>query len=121
MAGEMVHLEIPADDVGQALGFYGGLFGWRFEAFPGGPGEYHMTRLAERQGAAVTTMEPGSTTMRAYFAVDDIDASVARVRELGGDAADKLPVPTMGWFATCSDPHGNPFGLWQDDPAAPGA
>jgi len=25
----------------------------------------------------------------------------------------------MGWFATCTDPHGNEFGLWQDDPSAP--
>jgi predicted enzyme related to lactoylglutathione lyase len=25
----------------------------------------------------------------------------------------------MGWFATCSDPEGNEFGLWQNDPAAP--
>jgi predicted enzyme related to lactoylglutathione lyase len=25
----------------------------------------------------------------------------------------------MGWFATCKDPHGNVFGLWQSDPAAP--
>jgi predicted enzyme related to lactoylglutathione lyase len=21
----------------------------------------------------------------------------------------------MGWFATCRDPHGNEFGLWQND------
>jgi predicted enzyme related to lactoylglutathione lyase len=25
----------------------------------------------------------------------------------------------MGWFATCSDPEGNEFGLWQNDPSAP--
>jgi predicted enzyme related to lactoylglutathione lyase len=25
----------------------------------------------------------------------------------------------MGWFATCSDPEGNEFGLWQNDPTAP--
>jgi predicted enzyme related to lactoylglutathione lyase len=24
----------------------------------------------------------------------------------------------MGWFATCTDPHGNEFGLWQTDAAA---
>jgi predicted enzyme related to lactoylglutathione lyase len=21
----------------------------------------------------------------------------------------------MGWFVTCTDPHGNEFGLWQSD------
>jgi predicted enzyme related to lactoylglutathione lyase len=25
----------------------------------------------------------------------------------------------MGWFVTCTDPHGNEFGLWQTDPSAP--
>jgi predicted enzyme related to lactoylglutathione lyase len=25
----------------------------------------------------------------------------------------------MGWFAVCTDPQGNDFGLWQNDPAAP--
>ena len=26
-----------------------------------------------------------------------------------------MPVPSMGWFAVCQDPHGNDFGLWQND------
>jgi predicted enzyme related to lactoylglutathione lyase len=29
-----------------------------------------------------------------------------------------MPVPQMGWFVTCTDPHGNEFGLWQNDPSA---
>ena len=29
-----------------------------------------------------------------------------------------MPVPGMGWFVTCNDPHGNDFGLWQTDSAA---
>jgi predicted enzyme related to lactoylglutathione lyase len=24
----------------------------------------------------------------------------------------------MGYFAVCQDPEGNPFGLWESDPAA---
>jgi predicted enzyme related to lactoylglutathione lyase len=42
-----------------------------------------------------------------------------RVGQLGGQAAEPSPVPAMGWFATCTDPQGNEFGLWQTDPAAP--
>jgi predicted enzyme related to lactoylglutathione lyase len=41
------------------------------------------------------------------------------VNELGGQASDPMPVPSMGWFATCADPHGNEFGLWQNDESAP--
>jgi predicted enzyme related to lactoylglutathione lyase len=119
MPGEIVHIEIPADDTGKSKEFWGSLFGWQFEAFPGeGPSEYHMTRIGERTGGAITNMEPGKHGTRVYFDVDDIDAGAARVKELGGEATDKMPVPNMGWFSVCSDPHGNEFGLWQSDPSA---
>jgi predicted enzyme related to lactoylglutathione lyase len=78
-----------------------------------------MMRLGEQQGGAVTNMEPGKKGMRAYFSVDDIKAGAAKVNELGGSAGEPMSVPSMGWFATCTDPHGNEFGLWQTDPSAP--
>jgi uncharacterized protein len=118
MAGQIVHIEIPVDDTAQGREFWGSLFGWQFQAFPG-PFEYHMTRIAERTGAAITNMEPGKHGVRAYFDVDDINAGAARVKELGGRADDPRPVPEMGWFSTCVDPHGNEFGLWQNDVSAP--
>jgi predicted enzyme related to lactoylglutathione lyase len=77
-----------------------------------------MTRLSENQGAAITNMEPGKKGARVYFDVDDIKAGSARVNELGGKAGDPMPVPSMGWFSTCTDPYGNEFGLWQTDPSA---
>ena len=78
-----------------------------------------MTRLGEQQGAAITNMEPGKRGARTYFSVDDINAGAAKVKELGGESSDPMPVPSMGWFLTCKDPHGNEFGLWQTDPSAP--
>ena len=35
MAGQMVHVEIPAADTAKAREFWGGLFGWQYEAYPG--------------------------------------------------------------------------------------
>jgi len=118
MPGQIIHLEIPADDTGASRAFWGSLFGWQFESFPG-PSEYHMTRIAEGAGAAITNMEPGKRGTRPYFDVDDINAGASRVRELGGQADTPMPVPSMGWFVTCRDPHGNEFGLWQTDTSAP--
>jgi len=118
MAGSIVHIEIPADDTGKSQEFWGSLFEWQFESYPG-PSEYHMTRIDEDSGAAITNMEPGMKGMRAYFGVDDIRAGAARVNELGGQAGEPMPVPSMGWFSTCTDPHGNEFGLWQTDASAP--
>ena len=40
------------------------------------------------------------------------------MKELGGESSDAMAVPSMGWFATCSDSQGNSFGLWQTDPSA---
>jgi hypothetical protein len=50
-----------------------------------------------------------------YFGSDDIDADVAKVKELGGEAEDKQPIPSVGWFARCKDSEGNPFSLFQSD------
>ena len=83
MPGQIVHFEIPADDTGKSREFWGGLFGWQFESSPG-PFEYHMTRISDQGGLAITDMEPGKRGTRAYFEVDDINAGAARVRELGG-------------------------------------
>jgi predicted enzyme related to lactoylglutathione lyase len=114
----MVHIEIPADDVEQATTFWGSLFGWQFQRYEGAPNDYMLMRIGERSGGAITNMEPGKRGVRAYHLVDDVNAGAARVRELGGEASDAMPVPQMGWFVTCSDPHGNEFGLWQNDPSA---
>jgi uncharacterized protein len=115
MAGKPVHLEIPASDTNRAREFYGSLFGWEWQSMEG-PQEYHMTRTSEDTGAAIFPGDPGA--IRPYFEVDDINAGAARVRELGGQADDPQPVPTMGWFSTGTDPEGNPIGLWQTDPNA---
>lgn len=118
MAGQMVHLEIPAGDTQQARAFWGGLFGWEFHAFEGSPSEYHTTQFSETQGGAVMEADGDRRGTRVYFDVDDITASTARVGELGGTAGDAMPVPGMGWFAICTDTEGNEFGLWQTDPSA---
>ena len=117
MPGQIVHFEIPADDTAKSREFWGSLFGWQFESFPG-PFEYHIARIDDRSGAAITTMEPGKKGTRTYFSVEDINAGAARVKELGGESGDPMPVPNMGWFVMCTDPYGSEFGLWQTDPGA---
>ena len=119
MAGQMVHVEIPAGDTEKAREFWGSLFGWQWQTFEG-PTEYHMTRFSETTGGAIYAPDPPNKRgARVYFDVDDINAGSARVNELGGEAGEPMPVPGMGWFSICKDTEGNEFGLWQNDPAAP--
>ncbi|MFO7572284.1 MAG: VOC family protein [Gaiellaceae bacterium] len=118
MSGQMVHVEIPAGDTAKAREFWGGLFGWQFQAFEGSPSEYHVTQLSEQQGGAIMEADGDKRGARVYFDVDDINAATARVGELGGRGGDAMPVPGMGWFAICTDTEGNEFGLWKTDPSA---
>jgi uncharacterized protein len=116
MAGRPVHIELPARDSARSKEFYGSLFGWQFESY--GEMDYHMTRFDEQTGGAISGGEEG-TSPTVYFDVDDIDEAIGRVGELGGNAGEKMPVPSMGWFALCTDTEGTSFGLWQTDPSAP--
>lgn len=118
MAGEVVHVEIPAGDTGRARQFWSSLFGWQWQTIEG-PQEYHMTSISDQTGGAIFPADGQAQGPRPYFAVDDINAGAAKVKELGGQADDPLPVPGMGWFATCKDTEGNNFGLWQTDESAP--
>ena len=77
-----------------------------------------MTRFSENTGGAIYGADGDKRGARVYFDVDDINAGVARVKELGGEAGEAMAVPSMGWFATCTDNEGNDFGLWQTDPNA---
>jgi predicted enzyme related to lactoylglutathione lyase len=114
MPGQIVHFEIPADDTANGREFWSSLFAWQFQPLPG-PYEYHMTRISDQTGGAVTDMEPGKRGILIYFDVDDINAGAARVRELGGEANEPMPIPSTGWLSICKDTHGNEFGLWQND------
>jgi hypothetical protein len=118
MAGKIVHFELPASDVDRAVGFWNGLFSWKIGESMSDQFDYRMFQNAEGQGGAVMASESGGGHMVVYFDTDDIEASIARVRELGGTAGDKQPVPTHGWFAACKDTEGTEFSLWQNDPTA---
>ena len=83
MAGSVVHVELPSADANRAASFWNGLFGWglgdsAMEGF-----DYRMAQIAPEQGVAVfpSPDAPGSGAL-VYFSTDDIDASVAKVREL---------------------------------------
>jgi uncharacterized protein len=118
MAGEIVHIEFPSEDAERAQRFWTGLFGWQF-ADSGMPGlDYRMARTGPESGAAIYATDERDGHAKYYYATEDIDASSAKVRQLGGSAEAKVAVPTHGWFAACRDSEGTAFCLWQVDPAA---
>jgi predicted enzyme related to lactoylglutathione lyase len=118
MAGEIVHFELLVKDADRAQAFWSGLFGWSFQPSPTPEMDYRMAQVDEKSGAAIFQAEKPKEHPNVYLATDDIDASIAKVRELGGEAENKGPVPGFGWFSACKDTEGIEFHLWQGDSAA---
>ncbi len=119
----IVHFDLPADDPERAMAFYSGLFGWKFEKSEG-PFEYYLIETAALDGSPGPgggmgrRGAPGQQIMN-YIGVADIDASLARVAELGGSITmPRTTVPGFGYLAIATDTEGNAFGLWEDDPEA---
>jgi uncharacterized protein len=115
MTGEISFFELGVEDVDRGRVFYEGLFDWRFERAQSGAG-WHIA----------TDGAPGGihggdarATPYVFFAVDDMDAALARVLELGGEVdetnveGDAEQVARTGRFKLCRDDQGSPFGLHQ--------
>jgi predicted enzyme related to lactoylglutathione lyase len=121
MAAKLVHFELPAQDTQRAKGFWSGVFGWQVGDSAMPDFEYLMFQTGPEQGGAIYPQQAGEHGPIVYFDTDDIDASIAAVREHGGQADEKEPIPHVGWFARCTDTEGNRFSLYQSDESAPGS
>ena len=111
MNGELSFFELGVADAGRAREFYGSLFGWEF--------------VEEGKGATIETPNiPGGVhggdagaSPYLFFRVDDLDAALAQVRELGGEVGDYVSeddpetVARFGRFVVCKDDQGSSFGL----------
>jgi predicted enzyme related to lactoylglutathione lyase len=111
MSGEVSFFELGVDDPGRAREFYGSLLGWKL--------------VDQGRGARIETPnvpgglhggDPGASPYL-FFRVDDLDAALARVRELGGEVGEDVTgddpdtVARFGRFALCKDDQGSSFGL----------
>jgi uncharacterized protein len=100
-------LEFPADDLERARRFWSELLGASFDARAEDEGEGWQTRdPAPAFGVHARGRGPGDSFSLPYFAVDDLDAALERVKALGGTVIH----PGARW-AICKDSEGSPFGL----------
>lgn len=108
-----VDTEQPDPDT--AAHFYAEFFGWKIhDAVPAdAPGSYLIATLDGHDVAAIAPGE-GDAGWNTYIACDDADATSAAVTGAGGSvvtaAVDAGP---GGRTATCADPQGAVFRLWQ--------
>ena len=121
--GTPVWFELTATDQDAAQAFYAAVAGWHVAASP--VPEHGGYRVAEADGKPVAGIRkaipeaPGLPGWTIYLATGDVDATAARVVELGGRIAfGPLDIPQVGRFALVSDPQGVVFALMST--ASPG-
>ncbi len=115
------HFEIPVDQPDRAEAFYRDIFGWTFQRFDGAPAYYGMASTGEEQpginGALFQRSPDAVTTIT--MSVDSIEESLAKIEQKGGKVLQgKMPIPGMGYFATCEDTEGNKIGIFTEDNSA---
>ncbi len=112
--------EVMTNDVAAAKTFYTSLLGWSAQDLQMPTGPYTLFMKGGEQVAGCMAIPQGNgqpvcpPNWLSYLRVDDVDATVARARELGArvDVAG-MDIPGIGRFAVLGDPTGATFALFQ--------
>jgi len=114
MSDHGIFIELGVADAERARTFYTGVFGWTMEPGPSGVG---FVIDANGIPGGLHPGDPGASPY-VFFGVDDLDAALARVQELGGSTVemevggeDPESAARFGRFKLCRDDQGSPFGL----------
>ena len=109
-------------DVDGAKAFYESVFGWTTSDQEFGGITYTIGNVGDTGIAGMMTMQAGvpeeaPAFWLTYFAVEDADAAVAKVQELGGSVTmPPMDLAGVGRLAVVADPHGAQFGLIKGEP-----
>ena len=106
--------ELASPDLDASSIFYAALFDWTVEPFEGSPEPYLTIKNGDVVNGGIRTLNsPGPPPhWLVYFAVDDLDASLAKVSELGG-ATHAGPIDIgIARIAVVADPQGAMFALY---------
>jgi len=112
-----IDMSVPDASTREAvMAFLGRVFDWTFEVGSPETGFYTMAMLDGAPVAALMAQPEGAGVWVTYFATDDIDGSVARITDAGGQVfMGPMQVMASGSMALAMDPTGAVFGLWQKD------
>ena len=115
--GEFCWNELATTNLEDCKSFYSELFGWQFQQNDAVGMVYNEISIAGQErfgGMYQMTEEFGEMAPHwmSYIAVDDVDATVRKVAELGGKVCvPPTDIPNTGRFAVINDPSGATFSL----------
>jgi predicted enzyme related to lactoylglutathione lyase len=106
--GALVWNELASPDLEASTAFYSDLFGWEIAPFEGSPMQYlSIKNKGASNGGIREAMPPGTPPhWLVYFAVEDIDAALAKAEELGGKKIDGPIDIQMAKIGIVQDPQG---------------
>ena len=117
MANPFVHVELNTDDVAKAKKFYRGVFDWKLEDMPMGPGMvYTMIDVGKGVGGGIMKKQmPEAPNMwLSYVEVDSVKRTIAKAAKRGAKiVVDYHPIPGMGAFGIFLDPSGASLGVFE--------
>lgn len=124
--GSMCWNELATRDVDAAKGFYAELLPWDLDDADFGGFSYTLIELDDRPNGGLFTMgesfpDDAPPHWIVYFAVDDTDGTLDKVRDAGGEVRGE-PIDTpFGRVANVADPQGASFRVIQleQDPTRP--
>ena len=108
--GRFVWYELLTSDPKAAIAFYTHVVGWKTQAWE--TGDYTMWAASQGPLGGVTRLPDEAKQMgappywQANVQVDNVDETVAKVKQLGGKVLVAEDVPTVGRFAVIADPQG---------------
>jgi predicted enzyme related to lactoylglutathione lyase len=118
--GRFVWYELMTTDPKAAVAFYGEVVGWKTQPFEGS--DYLMWVAGQGPLGGVMTLPEPAKKMGApphwmgHVEVADVDKTVARVRELGGQVhVPPSDIPKVGRFAVIADPQGASISLFKPE------
>jgi len=114
--GSFTWNELQSRDIDAAKRFYPAVFGWGIKDNAMGPMTYTEWQVDNRSIAGGMAMMPGvpeniPSYWLVYFAVDDTDAAVKKIEELGGRVLAPAMDSPAGRFAVVADPQGAAFAV----------
>ena len=112
--GALCWNELGSPDLDGSAAFYGGLFGWTTSPMEGSEMPYLVINNAGRSNGGIRPpMPPGTPPFwMVYFATEDLDATLARVSELGGNVLMGNTDIGIARIAVAQDPQGAVFALY---------
>jgi uncharacterized protein len=121
------YFDMTVHNVDQARRFFGSVFGWQFQKMPSAD-EYYRIDAGPKDERGINggigmvgqaRISEGRPLTQVTIPVSNLEEFIEKIKEYGGFVLEtRMAIPGVGWYATCAEPGGLVFGIFEADPKA---